>query len=214
MSEPCEIPGLTLVHTFPQWPVLGLALSLLGVRKAGCSAWGSLGKKSWDCGGCLQIAWLSLILRCYLLESISSGDNVRLMQTGCVKEPFLLLPTSTAWWSSFGKAWAVDMIRSPRSCESHIYTGLNQRRLMPSGPTPSLTNEETKAQREGGTNSRSHIKLPASGPFKILPSGAESPKEIDNKISQHLKPVSENQTVRLGLWVAITLFGPFPHLET
>lgn len=121
--------GLTLVHTFPQWPILGLALSLLGVRKAGCSACGSLGIKGWDCGGCPQIAWLSLILRCYLLESISSGDNVRLMQTGCVKEPFFPLPTSTAWCSSFGKAWVIDMTRSPRSCESHVYTGLTQRKL-------------------------------------------------------------------------------------
>lgn len=49
-------------------------------------------------------------------------------------------------------------------------------------------------QREGGTNSRSHINLPASGPFKTLPSGAESPKETDDKISQHMKPVSEKQT--------------------
>lgn len=62
---------------------------------------------------------------------------------------------------------------------------------MPSGPTPSLTDEKSEAEKEEGTNSMSHIKSLAPEPPETLPSGAESTKEMIQEISQHLKPVSE-----------------------
>lgn len=53
-----------------------------------------------------------------------------------------------------------------------------------------------------------NIKSLAPEPPDTLPSGTESTKETIQEISQHVKPVSEKQTVRLGLYSNHAI-GPF-----
>lgn len=79
---------------------------------------------------------------------------------------------------------------------------------MPSGPTPSWTDEKTEAQREGGA-------VTSTLAFETLPSGAKSPKDT---VGGRKEPASETR-FRKANSQARSLdsnhaVGSLPHLET
>ena len=73
----------------------------------------------------------------------------------------------------------------------------------------------SREERRGRSHGQSLGAWRGPGPFETLPSSAEPPEETvggRNK-SPSATPVSEKQTVRLGLEIVIVPLDPLPHLE-